>query len=328
MILAMAGIGLVATAWLPLVALGAILIGAGNGPATPASTYILSRRTPPRLLSMVLSVKQTGASIGTVLAGVAVPLLVITWGWHGAALACSAVALAVALVLERLRGDMDRDVADGRASGQRQRPGGMAGLRLINADRRLVALASCGLTFCMLQIAVTTYFVTFLVEEIAVEQTMAGYLFALSVASAVVARVILGAVADRLGDCKIVLAVLGGAMGVAAIGFALLPRGAPTWQIALLGIVFASSAMTWSGVFLAEAVPHALEGQIGTLVGALMIFTYIGSIAGPFLFGLIVTTLGSFPLAFVVTGVPSLLSGAVIFAARSPANAGQRRSGG
>lgn len=321
-LLVMTGIGLVATAWLPLVALGAMLIGAGNGPATPASTYILSRRTPPSLLALVLSVKQTGASIGTAAAGVAVPLLVIAGGWQTAALACAGVALALALVIEWLRRDMDRDVVAEKTAGRGTRLAVFEGLRLIRGDPRLVVLALSGFSFCMVQIAITAYFVTFLVEEIGIDETKAGYLFSLAVASAIVARVVLGAIADRLGDCKIVLAALGFAMGATAIGFMLLPRGAPTWEIVVLGVVFASSSLTWSGIFLAEAVPYAPEGQIGTLIGALLIFTYTGSIIGPALFGLILTTVGSYPLAFAVIGVPALLSGVAILALRRSARTG------
>ncbi len=327
MLLVMLGIGLVATAWLPLVALGALLIGAGNGPATPASTYILSRRTPPSLLSLVLSVKQTGASIGTAAAGIAVPLIVIFSGWRSAALACAAIAIVLALVLEPLRRDMDRDaVADSNAR-REKRPSVFTGLRLILGNRRLTALALCGLSYCMLQISITSYFITYLVEEIGVGKVKAGYLFSVSVTAAIVARVVIGAIADRVGDCKGVLAALGIGMGITAIGFMLLPHGAPTWQIAVLGIVFASSSLTWSGVYLAEAVPYAPEGQIGTLIGALMIFTYIGSISGPALFGVILTTGGSYPMAFATVGVPALLSSCAFLGMRRAMNARRLASG-
>ncbi|MGR9093217.1 MAG: MFS transporter, partial [Gammaproteobacteria bacterium] len=48
--------------------LSAFIFGIGYGPTTPASSYILSRHTPPRWWSLVFSVKQTGVPLGAVLA--------------------------------------------------------------------------------------------------------------------------------------------------------------------------------------------------------------------------------------------------------------------
>ncbi|HSV83320.1 MAG TPA: MFS transporter, partial [Ramlibacter sp.] len=41
-------------------AAGAILIGLGYGPVTPASSHLLARTTPPHRMVMVFSIKQTG----------------------------------------------------------------------------------------------------------------------------------------------------------------------------------------------------------------------------------------------------------------------------
>src|SRR3546814_20951510 len=61
-------------------AIGAVLIGRGYGPITPASSHLLARSTPAHRLSFVFSVKQTGVTLGGVLAGLIVPGLS---GLHG-----------------------------------------------------------------------------------------------------------------------------------------------------------------------------------------------------------------------------------------------------
>ena len=43
-----------------VIALGALCIGAGYGPITPASSHLLIKTTPPSQLSLVFSIKQTG----------------------------------------------------------------------------------------------------------------------------------------------------------------------------------------------------------------------------------------------------------------------------
>lgn len=328
MLLAMLGIALVATAWLPLVALGAILMGAGHGPATPASTYVLWRRTPPRLMSLVLSIKQNGGSIGTAIAAAAVPLMVIATGWQGAALVCAGIALAVALAIEPLRRDLDREVITARGASRAKRPGALAGIRFILRNRRLAVMAVCGFWFCALQLAITAYFVTFLVEEIGLDKAEAAYLFSFAVSVAVVGRIVIGALADWLRDRNGILAVLGLGMGACALWFMLLQPGAPTWEIALLGVLYGCCSLTWTGVFLAEIVSSAPEGHIGSVTGAVMIFFYAGSFVGPGLFGLIVTATGSYPLAFAIVGVPALAGGFAFLALRQTAPASRRAPSG
>ena len=58
------GLCLCASAWLPMIALGALLIGLGYGPITPASSQILARTTPPEQMGLVFSIKQTGVPVG------------------------------------------------------------------------------------------------------------------------------------------------------------------------------------------------------------------------------------------------------------------------
>src|SRR3546814_20024698 len=47
-------------------AIGAVLIGLGYGPITPASSHLLARSTPAHRLSFVFSVTQTGVPLGVV----------------------------------------------------------------------------------------------------------------------------------------------------------------------------------------------------------------------------------------------------------------------
>ncbi len=67
------GLALCAVKSVPVIALGALLVGIGYGPVTPASSHLLARTTPARSLSLVFSVKQTGVPLGGVMAGLIVP---------------------------------------------------------------------------------------------------------------------------------------------------------------------------------------------------------------------------------------------------------------
>ena len=93
------GLALCTVNSVPVIALGALLIGIGYGPVTPASSHLLARTTPARSLSLVFSLKQTGVPLGGVLAGLIVPSLLLVTGWQGALLLVSLLCLVCAVTI-------------------------------------------------------------------------------------------------------------------------------------------------------------------------------------------------------------------------------------
>ena len=73
-----------------VILLGAVLIGFGYGPITPASSHLLARTTPVHRMSLVFSIKQTGVPLGGALAGAIVPPLQLLAGWQPALAAVAA----------------------------------------------------------------------------------------------------------------------------------------------------------------------------------------------------------------------------------------------
>jgi MFS family permease len=80
------GLALCAVPWLPLMVVGAVLVGLGYGPMTPASSHLLARSTPPQQMSLVFSLKQTGVPLGGMLAGAVVPPLLLWVDWQASLL--------------------------------------------------------------------------------------------------------------------------------------------------------------------------------------------------------------------------------------------------
>src|SRR3546814_14031498 len=88
-------------------AIGAVLIGLGYGPITPASSHLLARSTPAHRMSFVFSVKQTGVPLGGVLAGMLVPGLAGLIGWQGAFLIIATITLLCAVAIQPLCAELD-----------------------------------------------------------------------------------------------------------------------------------------------------------------------------------------------------------------------------
>ncbi|MCX7891727.1 MAG: MFS transporter, partial [Burkholderiales bacterium] len=70
-----AGLALGAAGWVVAMPVAALVIGGGYGLVNPASSHILARATPPGMMALVFSIKQTGVPIGGMVAGALVPTL-------------------------------------------------------------------------------------------------------------------------------------------------------------------------------------------------------------------------------------------------------------
>jgi len=91
------------------IAIGALFIGAGYGPITPASSHLLIKTTPPERLSLVFSLKQTGVPIGGVVAGLLVPQFERLMGWQWAFVIVAAFCLLCAYAVNPLSPALDGD---------------------------------------------------------------------------------------------------------------------------------------------------------------------------------------------------------------------------
>lgn len=306
--LGLVALGLVSLALAePVLALiGALVIGCGYGPVTPASTHMLARTTPARHRGVVFSLKQTGVPLGGMVAGVAVPPLVLALGWRGAALVMAGGALVVLVVVQPWRRALDADRRPDQPLRLSALVGPLAAVWRRPALRRL-ALAS--FTFAAMQLSLSTFLVVYLVEDVDRDLVTAGLIFSLAQAGGVVGRVVWGGVADRWLGGRRMLAVVAFAMAGCAIAAALFDGRWPLPAIAGVVALFGATAIGWNGVWIAEVSHHAPDGEAGTATGGALFFTYGGVVLGPALFGLLAGLPGGYPMAFAATAGLALVGG-------------------
>ncbi|MGH8681581.1 MAG: MFS transporter [Burkholderiales bacterium] len=317
--LVLAGAGLLlgklaAVAALPLAALA---IGFGYGLVTPVSSHLLARRTPPAIMALVFSIKQTGVPIGGAIAGAAVPLLVLALGWTDALPVLAAVCIAAAFALLPARATL----AEPPAVGARGLRGVFAGLgrpiQLVLADRALRELAFASLGYAMVQLVFITYFVSYLNLHLGYSLVTAGLVYALAHGSGIVGRIAWGAVADRWVPPRAMLAALGAVSAACGLLTAAFSSAWPLALVVAVGMLYAASAVGWNGVYLAEVARCAPPGQVGTVTGGTQFFTFGGAVAGPPLFAGAVSATGSYAWAFALFAIPPLLVAARL-AGRAP----------
>ena len=74
--------------------------------------------------------------------------------------------------------------------------------------------------------------------------------------------------------------------------------------------VFGACAVGWNGVYLAEVARQAPPGMAGLATGGTLVFTFLGVVLGPPLFGALSGAFGSYRAGFAVLAVPLALSAA------------------
>lgn len=280
-------------------ALGALLIGLGYGPVTPASSHLLARSTPAHRMSLVFSIKQTGVPLGGVLAGAIVPLL-LGWSWQLALLCVAAANLLCALLAQPLRQELDAD----REPQRRMAPGNLAQpVRMVLAHPDLRRLAACSFVFSIAQLSLTTYLVTYLHATLNYALVAAGLALSVSQFAGVGGRVAWGYVADRWLGARRMLALLAGLMALSALATALLQAAMPPWLVLAVLAVYGMSGIGWNGVYLAEVARQAPPGQASLATGGTLAFTFFGVVLGPPLFGALASATGSYRAGFVAVAV-------------------------
>lgn len=306
LVLCAAGLALTAVGSAPLLIASALLLGAGYGPVTPASTHILARTTPTHMMSLVFSLKQTGVPIGGALAGVLVPTLVVLGGWRSSALIVGVACVGVAALAESVRRQFDDDTDPTRRIGARSV---MSSMRIAVGESAVRRLAACSFFFSSIQLCLVTYLVIYLTGQLGLSLVQAGLMLSVAQGAGIFARVAWGAMADRSGRPALVLGLIACGMAAAALATA---SFSPEWPRVLIAIVcaaFGATAIGWNGVFLAEVARQAPAGKAVEATGGALFFTYFGVLVGPPLFALTVEHGGSYGLAYGLLALPPLACG-------------------
>lgn len=303
LLLCAAGLLLSALPWLPAMGLGALLIGLGYGPATPASSHLLARSTPPHRVSLVFSIKQTGVPVGGLLAGAVVPGMALALGWQAALLLVAAACVLCALLAQTVRAafDADRDRSLPLVPTQVTQP-----VRLVLGHPALRQLALCSFFFSIIQLSLTTYLVTYLHESVGYSLVAAGLALSVAQGAGVAGRIGWGWVADRWLDARRTLILLAALMVLGCAAVAALSAALPLPLVLGALLLFGASAIGWNGVYLSEVARQAPPGMASVATGGTLFITFSGVVTGPALFGVLASLSGGYRLAYAMLALPAL----------------------
>ncbi len=299
-------IGLVAVAlglaftWLETsiaVLAGAIFIGIGTGPMTPASSQILARLAAPSQMNFVFSAKQTGVPLGAGLAGLIMPTIAIALSWGNATLVGAVMCFACAAALQPLcrQYDTGRDSSRSFLASLQL----LAPLRFIMSVPILRRLSTMSFVYAGMQNSFSAFMVAYLHDDLGMSVVTAGFIFTVGQIAGAIGRLVWAGIADRFVGAVKLLGWLGIAMAACAVITAALTPAWPIVLILFVSIAFGGTSIAWNGLYLAQVARNVPDGRISEATGGTAFCTFLGVMTIPALFGLILAVTGSYALGFM-----------------------------
>lgn len=299
--LALGVLGLLTTLFstVTAIAVGSVLLGMGMSVMTPASSHLLYRFTTPRRRNLIFSLKQTGVPLGGLLPALIAPPVALAFGWQWSVVLFLAWGIAMIVTLQRARSRWDDD----RNPRMRLTGGIFHGVATVWRHLPLRWLATGAFCFAFVQLSLTSFAVTMLVEESGYGLIAAGLIFSLIQISGGVARVFWGWLADRSGQATALLIVISAVTIASCIATATMTTDWPLAAVCATFAVFGASAVGWNGVFLAEFAKLSPRGTAGVATGGAMVWNFGGIMAGPAVFATAYHFVGSYHLTFWMLAV-------------------------
>lgn len=285
-------IAVAATSWATL-ALGLAVAGAANAITQPAANLLLVSAVPGRRLGLAVSLKQAGMPSATLLGGLAVPLLALTVGWRWAYVAGAALAIVGLVAILRLA-EVDRRPVAARSG----RPSSSMGALVVAAAGMVFGAATAG--------AIGAWVVSS-AEASGLASGPAGLLLTFGSAIGICSRVLVGWRADRIERSP--LRTVSTMLFLGAAGVAGLASDSTGVLVPATALAF-GAGWAWPGLFN-FAVVRANPSGPAAATGITQVGTYLGAVAGPVVFGLVVDAT-SYDVAWTMTATWAVTAAVVM----------------
>jgi MFS family permease len=302
----------VGDSWL-LVTSGLLVTSFGMAIGTPAANLSLARRIRAERRGIAFGLKQASAPIGSLLAGLSVPVIAVALGWRAALLVGVVLSLAVVAFIPDVDGSDARQI-DYRPRLPRRRQqeradGGRRTQGQVRSSPQTIVVLAFGFGFASLGSSVVGVFVVPTAIEAGIDIASAGVILAIASTSGIVTRVLAGWQADRRGrDHFRAIATM---VFVGAVGYAFLGIGADPMIVTVGAIIGFAAGWGWNGVF-ALAITDENPSAPAVATGRTHVGGYVGSAVGPLMFGWLAQFRG-YGIAWAVMVLTTMIGALIMF---------------
>jgi MFS family permease len=317
-----------------------VLLGAGEGPASPLALHVVYTWFDDRERNLPTAIVQQGATAGVVIAGPLLTYISQRWHWHATFLTLGAVGIGWVVLWLCLgkTGDRQHNAAPAFAPVATVAAGPHAAplrFRHMLSDRTVIGvMLQCFVGYAVIAVGFT-WVPAYFRLGLGFAATQAGWLFALQVAAQIPLGIALAMASHRMLKRGVSSKVARGklisaACVVSGLAYCSLLLGAPPFvKVALMGLAsaLAIQTFTFGPMLVAEVAPTARRGALLAITNSLV--TTAGLI-GPVAMGRLLGTAGDahgYETGFAVTGLLLLMAGVAGFALIDPQRSKRRMEG-
>jgi sugar phosphate permease len=293
---------------LPLMLGLLFLAGLGWAVVNPTTGKAILERFPARERGFAMGVKQTGLTVGGIVASLTLPSIALVTGWrHALTVAALASLAAAAAVLAGMRRDGGTAIIAGV---ERARFGELG---RFFTTRSLPVLLAAGLALGMTQASVLAYLALYARETLGWTVVAAGTLLALTQAGGTGGRLGWGLISDRLfGGRRRPCVIINSLIGTLTYLIFASGVGLPAPAAALVAFVAGVGAFGWVGLYLALAAEVGGQRYAGLLTGVAVSCAWSGVLLGPPFFGLLREATGSYDVPWLALAALSVGAAAAL----------------
>ena len=275
--------------------------GVANALAQPAANLFIARTVPAARLGMAFAVKQSGIPAATLLGGLAVPTIALTVGWRWAFVAGALLPIVGGLTIP--------SVDDG---GGRSGPSSSDRAVRVRVPMRPLVVLGFGIGFGAAAAGTLGAFLVNAAVDAGIAEGPAGLLVSGGSAVGIAMRLLAGRRADRRegGHLRVVSLML----VAGSVAYVLYATEQP-WLLVLATPLAFGAGWGWPGLFNL-AIVRAHPSAPGAASGVTQTGTYVGAVAGPVVFGVVVER-SSYRAAWLLAAAFALAGAATIAAGRS-----------
>jgi sugar phosphate permease len=290
-------IGIAAGTWAFAALLGCLVVaGFGFSVLNPATGKAIVDWFPPRRRGAAMGVKQTGLTVGGVIASLALPPLAHAYGWRLALLAASGAALLMALLVALTY--RQPAVSPVSAPSRRVRLGEVG---VYFRRWGVVLVLVSGFLLSTAQSSLLGYLVLYSKETFELSAIGAAQLLALAQVGGTAGRLVWGFASDRFfGGRRRPGITINALLGAASYALFALGDGLEPSLLVPIALVAGFGAFGWVGLYFALVAEIGGSRHAGLLTGVAVSFSWSGVLVGPPLFGLVLEASGSYTQPWLV----------------------------
>ncbi|HEY1997618.1 MFS transporter [Paraburkholderia sp.] len=308
-----------------------ILLGAGEGPASPLALHVVYTWFDDHERNLPTAIVQQGATAGVVIAGPLLTYIAQRWHWHATFLTLGVVGGVWTLLWLCVgkTGSRQRSAALRRASA----PGApRVRYRVLLSDRTVIGvMLQCFVGYAVIAIGFT-WVPAYFRLGLDFPATQAGWLFAAQVATQIPVGIALAVFSHRLIKRGVPTrrargAMISSACVVSGLAYCVLFLGMPPFvKVALMGLASALAVQTFTfgPMLVAEVAP---PGQRGALLAITNSIITTAGLIGPFAMGKLLGTASGahgYETGFALTGLLLLIVGTTGFLLLDPQRSRRR----